>query len=108
MKHPIKSSFPDEVTGGVLSKVKRKLGLLEVSKMINAETKKNASLRMPESQGVIMFSPNVVQESCVFSIVGFHSGDGYSAVNMQRVLSASTAVFLLLMVLVLEAINWDN
>ncbi|XP_076342989.1 uncharacterized protein LOC143243109 isoform X1 [Tachypleus tridentatus] len=32
--HPIKSSFPDEVTGGVLSKVKRKLGLLEVSKMI--------------------------------------------------------------------------
>ncbi|XP_076342625.1 uncharacterized protein LOC143242900 isoform X2 [Tachypleus tridentatus] len=75
---------------------------------INAETKKNASLRMPESQGVIMFSPNVVQESCVFSIVGFHSGDGYSAVNMQRVLSASTAVFLLLMVLVLEAINWDN
>ncbi|XP_076342629.1 uncharacterized protein LOC143242900 isoform X6 [Tachypleus tridentatus] len=33
MKHPIKSSFPDEVTGGVLSKVKRKLGLLEVSKM---------------------------------------------------------------------------
>ncbi|XP_076312761.1 uncharacterized protein LOC143226115 isoform X3 [Tachypleus tridentatus] len=33
-QHPIKSSFPDEVTGGVLSKVKRKLGLLEVSKMI--------------------------------------------------------------------------
>ncbi|XP_076342616.1 uncharacterized protein LOC143242898 isoform X2 [Tachypleus tridentatus] len=32
-QHPIKSSFPDEVTGGVLSKVKRKLGLLEVSKM---------------------------------------------------------------------------
>ncbi|XP_076317676.1 ubiquinol-cytochrome c reductase complex assembly factor 1 isoform X2 [Tachypleus tridentatus] len=31
--HPIKNSFPDEVTGGVLSKVKRKLGLLDVSKM---------------------------------------------------------------------------
>ncbi|XP_076343049.1 uncharacterized protein LOC143243146 [Tachypleus tridentatus] len=30
--HPIKSSFPD-VTGDVLSNVKRKLGLLEVSKM---------------------------------------------------------------------------
>ncbi|XP_076342772.1 uncharacterized protein LOC143243018 isoform X2 [Tachypleus tridentatus] len=31
--HPIKSSFCDEVTGGVLSKVKRKLGLQKVSKM---------------------------------------------------------------------------
>ncbi|XP_076321894.1 uncharacterized protein LOC143231142 [Tachypleus tridentatus] len=68
---------------------------------------KNASLRMPGSQGD-MLSPSVVQESCVFSIVGFQSGDDYSTVNMQMVLSVSTAVFLLLMVLVLEARNWDN
>ncbi|XP_013774475.1 ubiquinol-cytochrome-c reductase complex assembly factor 1-like [Limulus polyphemus] len=31
--YPIKSSFPDVATGGILSKVRRKLGLLEVSKM---------------------------------------------------------------------------
>ncbi|XP_076350056.1 uncharacterized protein LOC143246757 isoform X4 [Tachypleus tridentatus] len=33
LMHPIKSIFCDEVTGGVLSKVKRKLGLQKVSKM---------------------------------------------------------------------------
>ncbi|XP_076342633.1 uncharacterized protein LOC143242900 isoform X10 [Tachypleus tridentatus] len=49
MKHPIKSSFPDEVTGGVLSKVKRKLGLLEVSKM--ASPRKNKANNRQEVQG---------------------------------------------------------
>ncbi|XP_076321422.1 uncharacterized protein LOC143230953 isoform X2 [Tachypleus tridentatus] len=61
-----------------------------IGKQINAETKKFL-LENAWKTGSDYVSPSVVQENCVFSIVGFHNGDVYSTINMQRVLSANTA-----------------